>query len=241
MISIVRTDVGLVRSNNEDSFLYQPPRLFAVADGMGGHAAGETASAMAVEAIKAWALQERLGLEKDLAAAIEDANAQIYQRAQQEDGMQGMGTTATVVLLEGNQVFWAHVGDSRLYWLSEGQCRQVTQDHTLVGEMVRSGNLTLGEAREHPRRNLLTRAVGTARELLVEQGRFSIGAGDYLLLCSDGLTGVVSEAEFQHVIEQKQESLEEKANRLLTMAKAAGAPDNVTFILLECEMPAHGA
>lgn len=238
MISSVRTDVGLVRSNNEDSYLYQPPRLFAVADGMGGHAAGETASAMAVEIIGR--RESALQSETDLAAAIDEANAAIFQRAQDDAAMQGMGTTVTAILVAADDVCWAHVGDSRLYRLSAGQLQQITEDDTLVGEMVRSGNLTLGEARQHPRRNLLTRAVGTSREVSVAHGRLAVAPGDVLLLCSDGLTGVVAETEMQQVLEQSAVGLEEKADRLMEMAKAAGAPDNVTFIVLECEAAAYG-
>ncbi len=239
MIVSSRTDIGLVRSNNEDGYLAQPPRLFVVADGMGGHAAGETASEMAVETIRMAELRGDLIEAIDLAAAIEAANAAIYRRAQAEAALQGMGTTATAVLLEGANVFWAHVGDSRLYHFSQQGCRQVTTDHTLVGEMVRNGSLTPVEAKSHPRRNLLTRAVGTAEKILVEQGCFSLRPEEYLLLCTDGLTGVVSEDEFNEILQDRQKSLEAKADRLLELAKAAGAPDNVTFILILSENSDH--
>ena len=235
MIVSARTDVGLVRSNNEDSYLLLAPHVFAVADGMGGHAAGETASEMTVAKIRQSAgagdLQEAI----DLAAAIEAANLAIYRRAQSESALQGMGTTATAILLEGLKVHWAHVGDSRLYHFFAGGFRQVTSDHTLVGEMARSGSLTPQEAKTHPRRNLLTRAVGTGESLLVEQGSFELNQGDYLLLCTDGLTGVVSEEEFRDVLQDAASDLEGKADKLLDLAKAGGAPDNVTFILILSE------
>jgi len=232
-----KSDIGKVRETNEDSFICLPP-LFVVADGMGGHVAGEIASKMATETIREYiaANGKMAGPQVLLERAVSEANTLIFRLAQQRSECSGMGTTVTAVIIDGTKIYWSHVGDSRLYQLRAGQFTQVTEDHSLVGELVRRGNIDKEEALHHPQRNILTRAVGTDEQVCVDSGIAEWSVGDKLLLCSDGLTNMVRDEELLAVISSEM-SGEAAANELVIMANSAGGLDNITLILVHNEGP----
>lgn len=230
-----QTDRGLLRSENEDAYWAQPP-WFAVADGMGGHSAGEVASRIAVETVREWAERGHQGTAKELVAAIEEANRRIWQMSQREAHFTGMGTTLTVAHIAFPRCLVAHVGDSRCYRFRGGKLHQLTSDHSVVAELVRTGTLTEEEAASHPQRNLLTRALGMAPEVDVDVIQEHLMAGDVVVLCTDGLTGVVAAAEIESILTETA-SLDEAAERLVSEANAKGGPDNITVLLVA--IPAH--
>lgn len=225
------SDIGKVRDTNEDSFICRPP-LFVVADGMGGHVAGEVASRMAVEAVgncfDAARGGDPLAL---LSQAITQANKMIFRMAQEDDGCAGMGTTVTAAFVEGTKLYWGHVGDSRLYLLRAGALSQITEDHSLVSELVKKGNITAVEALSHPHRNILTRAVGTGEDVLVDTGSFGLLPGDRVLLCTDGLTNMVADEEIAATLRQGGDVAALLAG-MVEKANAAGGLDNITAILV---------
>ncbi|GAC1528594.1 MAG: hypothetical protein NVS2B6_16590 [Thermoleophilaceae bacterium] len=222
-----RTDVGRQRQSNEDSYLERSP-LFVVADGMGGARAGEVASRLAIEAfdgdLSTGSAEERLA---DLARA---ANRRIYDLAQEDSAHAGMGTTVTAALVTGPEVAVAHVGDSRLYRLRDGQIERLTDDHSLVEEFVRSGKLTPEEAERHLQRSIITRALGPEPDVEVDTLTHAGRDGDIYLICSDGLTGMVSEAAIAEIVSHS-DSLEAAAEELISGANAAGGKDNITVLL----------
>jgi PPM family protein phosphatase len=223
-----RTDVGRQRSANEDSLVVRPP-LFAVADGMGGAKAGEVASAIAVEAV------ERAGesdepVEEQLADIVREANRRIYELAAADDSRRGMGTTLTLAKLHGDEVSLAHVGDSRAYRLREGELTQVTRDHSLVAELERTGQITPEAAEHHPQRSIITRALGPEPDVEVDTYTLTGREGDLFLICSDGLTGMISDAEVAAIL-RSSSSLEEAAEALVRSANQSGGKDNITVIL----------
>ena len=223
-----RTDIGCVREHNEDSLCVAPP-LFVVADGMGGHAAGEVASEIAVEVISELAPQT---LDADaLCAAVEQANLAIIQAAHQGRGRKGMGTTCTAAMVEGQRMIIAQVGDSRAYLFHEGKLSQLTRDHSLVAELVEAGEITPEEARFHPRRSAITRALGSDPRTSPDLYDFGVSAGDRLLLCSDGLTSMLSDKEIADIM-AKTDDPQRCASRLVSAAIAAGGLDNVTVIVV---------
>ena len=223
------TDIGRVRALNEDSY-YLPregERFCAVADGMGGHNAGEVASAMAVQAFS-----ERMrGVEhitgQALYAAVEQANEDVFRAAQENEGMSGMGTTFSALAEEDDTVYLAHVGDSRIYLVRRGAIMQLTTDHTLVEEMVRKGMLTPREARVHPRRNIITRALGTEESVQIDIVQMGLRPGDAFFLCSDGMTNYVDEREILGAV-QSADDWQEKLRRLVGNALENGGQDNIT-------------
>ena len=235
LLAFVKSDIGLSRKINEDSYIFAPPDLFAVADGMGGHEAGEVASSLAVDAICKHIEASRQTAEAGylLEEAIIQANKQIFQMAQSKAECAGMGTTVTAIYIQEDRIYWGHVGDSRLYLLRDGRLMQVTRDHSLVGELLQNGSITPEQAQNHPHRNILTRAVGTAEDLQVDCDSLVWEPGDLLLICSDGLTGLVSDEEILSVLVDTL-SLEEKADLLVDKALAAGGFDNITVILAQC-------
>jgi len=220
------SDIGLQRSTNEDAFVAAPP-LFAVADGMGGAQAGEVASRTAVEA-----LGRALEGGRTLAEAAQEANRQVFTLAEDDPSRAGMGTTLTVLrLLEGNErAELAHVGDSRAYLLRDGHLEQLTADHSLVGEMVREGKLTADQAISHPARSILSRALGTEPGVEVDRREIDLRADDTLLLCSDGLTSAVSDADIQRWLQGA--APRDAARRLVVEAKNRGGHDNITVVVL---------
>jgi PPM family protein phosphatase len=220
------SDTGLVRGHNEDRFTAVPP-LLAVADGMGGAQAGEVAAQVAVDRLEA------LGEPTDpdrLRAAVEDANREIREMAAANPTQAGMGTTLTAALLRDGRAELVHVGDSRAYLLRDGALHQITDDHSLVAELVRRGELAPEQAERHPHRNVITRALGAEPEVVVDRVDVDLAEDDVLLLCTDGLTAYVSEALVLEVLAAAT-SLQEAADRLVESANRAGGVDNTTVVL----------
>jgi len=226
------TDTGRRRRQNEDAYVCEPP-LFAIADGMGGAQAGELASRVAAAAIEETAV-EASG-EEGLVAIVRTANARVFERALQDPAVAGMGTTATVALVdeEAGTIALAHVGDSRAYRYRDGQLEQLTSDHSLVGEMVRSGRLTEDEAAVHPHRSVITRALGTEPEVEVDTSTIDVAPGDLLLLCSDGLSAMMRDEEIARVVVASGGDPTVAGEELVRAANAAGGDDNVTVVLFE--------
>src|SRR5918997_4384908 len=183
------TDTGRKRRHNEDSFVVAPP-LFAVADGMGGANAGEVASGLAVETLRQESADDSAG-ERFVVSLIQEANRRVYQRQSDDETASGMGTTMTVALVEDGIVRFGHVGDSRAYLYRDGELRQLTDDHSLVGELVRSGKLSPDDAEKHPQRSVITRALGTDPDVDVDTYDVETKSGDLFILCSDGLYSMV--------------------------------------------------
>jgi len=230
--TIWKTDTGRQRRDNEDNAFVRSP-LFVVADGMGGAQAGEVASALAVEEFQA-ALPDDGTPEERLVGRIQAANRRIYQLSQTEHEHAGMGTTLTAVYVNDATLAVAHVGDSRAYIFRDGTLTRITQDHSLVEELVRQGKLTEAQAAEHPQRSIITRALGIEHEVEVDTWTYPLRAGDVVLLCSDGLTSMIDEALIAAVL-SAEAVLERAAGRLIAEANAAGGRDNITVVLFRLE------
>jgi len=230
------SDTGRKRRQNEDAYVCEPP-LFAIADGMGGAQAGEVASRLAAAAFEEGAAAIRG--EEGVATVVRAANTRIFERAVHDPAVAGMGTTATVAVVDGAAatVTFAHVGDSRAYLYRNGVLEQLTTDHSLVGEMVRSGRLTEDEAAVHPHRSVITRALGTDPDVEVDTLTLEAGPGDLVLLCSDGLSAMVRDEEIVRVLESAEGAPRESAEALVSAANAAGGEDNVTVVLFELVDP----
>ena len=222
------TDVGRVREGNEDALLVRDG-LFAVADGMGGHLGGEVASSLALEVVER--MSERS--EGSLAERVAEANRAVFERSLLDRRVSGMGTTVTAIEVDGSVGRIAHVGDSRAYRLRGETLEPLTEDHSLVRELVRAGEITEEEAREHPNRNVLVRVLGTEREVEVDEGEVDLRAGDRLLLCSDGLTGMLDDAAIRDALLATAGDAEAAATRLVDLANEAGGADNVTVVVLD--------
>ena len=227
-----KTDTGRQRRDNEDSALARAP-VFAVADGMGGAQAGEVASRIAIEAFEP-PLPDEGTPEERLAERVREANRKIYERSRAEHESAGMGTTLTAAYLDHGALAIAHVGDSRAYMFRDGVLRRLTQDHSLVDELVRRGKLTEEQAAEHPQRSIITRALGPEPEVEVDTWSYSAKAGDVLLLCSDGLTSMVSEERVAEILATA-DSLDHAADQLIAEANEAGGRDNITVVLFRVE------
>jgi len=230
------TDTGLVRALNEDSLCLSPETgFFAVADGMGGHRAGEVASKMALQFIQR-ELDQRLSRgerpEEALVDSIKGANTSIYEKSVQNPDWAGMGTTITACLKLENEVLVGHVGDSRAYLLRGNGITRLTEDHSLVQEMVKNGGITEEQAFVHPQRNVLTRALGTGPLLEVDLYRVEVNPADLLLLCTDGLTGYLRQDELFDIAGNAPD-LDTAVDRLLKKAIQSGGADNITIILVE--------
>lgn len=224
-----RSDVGCVRSHNEDSYLVQSP-LFCVCDGMGGHAAGEVASSIAVETIAKTA--PHTADPALLGAAIEAANAAVIEAALNGLGKPGMGCTATAAYIEGNTIAIAHVGDSRAYLLHEGTLIRVTRDHSYVEELVDAGEITADEARVHPNRSVITRALGSDPTMYADHFSLNIEEGDRLILCSDGLSSMIPDGEIENIATQSS-TAQICTDNLVDAALAAGGSDNCTVVVVD--------
>jgi protein phosphatase len=222
------TDVGRQRQSNEDAFFERAP-LFAVADGMGGARAGEVASRMAVEELAAMD-DPGSRAEESLRTVARSANRRIYDMAQGDSEHAGMGTTFTAVLVSGREVAVGHVGDSRLYRLREGTFERLTDDHSLVEELVRQGKLTQQEAEVHPQRSIITRALGPEKDVQVDTFTHTARDGDVYLLCSDGLSGMVPDEQLAQILSTSR-SLDDAARALVDAANGAGGKDNITAVL----------
>jgi len=223
-----RTDVGRQRSANEDSLVVQPP-LFAVADGMGGAKAGEVASAVAVQAVES-ARDSDEPAEAQLTEIVRAANRRIYDLAVADESRRGMGTTLTLAKVHGDEVSLAHVGDSRAYRIRDGELSQLTRDHSLVAELERSGQITAEAAEHHPQRSIITRALGPEPDVEVDTYTLAGRAGDLFLICSDGLTSMISDDEIGSIV-RSAGTLDEAADALVRAANQSGGKDNITVIL----------
>jgi PPM family protein phosphatase len=223
-----RTDVGRQRSANEDSLIVRPP-LFAVADGMGGAKAGEVASAVAVEAVET-ASESGEPAEAQLAGIVRDANRRIYDLAVADESRRGMGTTLTLAKVHDGEVSLAHVGDSRAYRMRDGELSQLTRDHSLVAELERSGQITPEAAEHHPQRSIITRALGPEPDVEVDTYTLAGRDGDLFLICSDGLTSMISDEEVTSIL-RSADSLDAAADALVRAANQSGGKDNITVIL----------
>ena len=222
---------GRRRRHNEDSYVVQPP-LFAVADGMGGAKAGEVASGLAAAAVQESDGEGQRG-EARVAALIEEANRRVFRRANEDREASGMGTTMTVALVEDDRVAIGHVGDSRAYLIRNGELQQLTDDHSLVAELVRSGKLTPEEAEAHPQRSVITRALGTEADVDVDTFSVESSPGDLFLLCSDGLTTMVDDETILDAVEQNRSDLQNAAKALINAANRGGGEDNITVVFFE--------
>ena len=224
----VASDTGRRRRRNEDNYVVAPP-LFAVADGMGGAQAGEVASRLAASALEAG---DSDGLEgtKRIDALIQEANRRIYDRASTDPTASGMGTTMTVALVEGMTVAIGHVGDSRAYLVRGEQMEQLTEDHSLVNELLKTGRLSEQEAQIHPQRSVITRAVGTDPDVDVDVFTIEAEEGDVFLICSDGLSDMVADEEILEVVHANRDDLDQAVKALVAAANRGGGEDNITAV-----------
>lgn len=237
------TDVGCQRENNEDSYLYWEPaedgefrlkgRLAVVADGMGGHEGGQEASRIATQAIQeTYAADPGPDPQSALAAGFRGAHEKVIQYATQHLQLRGMGTTATAVALTGNQLYFAHIGDSRLYRVHGPQITRLTRDHSYVGRLFENGVISAEEAEVHPQRHILTAALGTGPEIPPDtpEHPIQLEAGDSLVLCTDGLWGLVADPDIRQIVAGN--SVGDACHKLIERAKQRGGPDNITVIVL---------
>ena len=229
MISLGISKTGLVRQRNEDRFYAQGP-LLIVADGMGGYTGGEYASTMVVDTI-AKVVNEATEMSTEvLENAILQANRMVYEKSQSYKELEGMGTTAVVAYVQEDTLYWAHVGDSRLYIYGSEGLRRVTKDHSMVQQLVEAGTITEEEVIHHPKRNMLTRAIGVYETVEVDTGVVEVHQNDRILLCSDGLSGYIEESKIEFVLSE--ENNESRAlEDLVHLVYDAGARDNVTIVL----------
>jgi len=226
----VITDTGRRRRRNEDAYVCEPP-LFAIADGMGGAQAGEVASRLAAAALKE--SRADAGGEHRIYDLIQEANRRVYARSSTDPKTSGMGTTITVALVENGNVAFGHVGDSRAYLIRDGHMEQVTEDHSLVNELMKSGKLSREEAETHPQRSVITRALGTDPDVDVDSFSVEAKAGDLFLICSDGLTSMVGDEEILDVVEPRRDNLDAAAKELVAAANRSGGEDNITVVFFE--------
>jgi protein phosphatase len=236
-VGLVRTenqDYGTLTTATEERGTRPGGRLLVVADGMGGHRGGATASRLAGETVKSQYLTGDADNVPDvLRRALLRANARVFSEAQANPDLRGMGTTTSVLAVRGGEAWFAHVGDSRIYLVRGGEIKQLTEDHSLVASMVREGLITTTEAETHPRRNVLQRSIGVGEDVDVDvSGPFPVQVGDTFILCSDGLHGLVKEGELREVA---QLPIENAADEFLKRAMSRGAPDNVTVIVARIE------
>jgi len=224
------TDTGRRRRHNEDAYVCEPP-LFAVADGMGGAQAGELASNLAAAALRDEG--SRGGGEERVDELIQEANRRVYERQTQDSSATGMGTTMTVALVEDGHVAIGHVGDSRAYLIRDRRLEQLTEDHSLVAELVRSGKLSPEEAEGHPQRSVITRALGTDPDVDVDTFSVETKPGDLFLLCSDGLTAMVDDETILREVERNRGDLTAASKALVKAANKGGGDDNITVVFFE--------
>ncbi|OQB14778.1 MAG: Serine/threonine phosphatase stp [Firmicutes bacterium ADurb.Bin193] len=225
-----KTDVGKTRTNNQDNY-YVGDNWCVVADGMGGHNGGEVASKTVIDVIRRALMQRTISPDALLRDAVCSANTAIYDMSVSDPTLVGMGSTVVLCYIEGDEAIIAHVGDSRAYHISSEGMNQVTNDHSIVQELIESGTITPVEAKTHPQKNLITRAVGTDRTIEVDIDRVKFSEGDYLLICTDGLTSFVSDDIIEKVI--RENDIDEAASQLVSLANSGGGSDNITVILIE--------
>jgi protein phosphatase len=220
------TDVGRVREGNEDAYVVREP-LFAVADGMGGHQGGEVASNLALER-----LERATDGDSDLADVVREANRAVFEQAAQDPGLAGMGTTLTAVRVQDERLHLAHVGDSRMYLLRDGRLERITRDHTIVEQLVDQGRMSAEDAKIHPQRSILTRALGVDEDIQVDEADVDVRPGDRVLLCSDGLTGMVDEDRILSILTDTPDP-QAACAALIEAANEAGGQDNITAVVLD--------
>jgi serine/threonine protein phosphatase PrpC len=233
------TDPGRTRRHNEDAYVIEPP-LFAIADGMGGAQAGEVASRLATAALKEAGANG--GGERRVADLIQEANRRVYDRSSSDPNTSGMGTTITAALVEDDTVAFGHVGDSRAYLIRAAKMEQLTEDHSLVNELLKTGKLSREEAETHPQRSVITRALGTDPDVDVDTFSVRAETGDLFLLCSDGLTDMVSEESILEVVERNRTDIDTALKALVKEANRGGGQDNITVVAFEIAdgaMPAN--
>ncbi len=232
MKAVSRTHIGNVRKSNQDALILLPGAydLYGVADGMGGHKAGDVASRMAVEKLKEM-LGDQKPSEELLRAAIEEANRSIFETQKTSEDFTGMGTTVTVIWEDKRRMLLGHVGDSRAYRVRNGKIEQVSQDHSMVAELVRDGLITPEEALVHPYRNIITRALGADETVNVDILTLNKRKGDKFLLCSDGLSEYVRDNEMLDILLRM--PMNEAADELLSMALEGGGHDNISLVIAE--------
>lgn len=229
MISLGVSKTGLVRQRNEDRFYAKGP-LLIVADGMGGYTGGEYASTMVVDTIVDVIERADIITVEVLREAILEANRMVFEKSQSYKELEGMGTTAVVAYVKDDTLLWAHVGDSRLYIYGDSQLRRITNDHSMVQELVNAGTITEAEVIHHPKRNMLTRAIGVYDTVEVDTGMVEVHEGERILLCSDGLSGYIEESRIEEILSE--ESSESRVlEDLVQLVYDVGARDNVTIIL----------
>ena len=229
MISLGVSKTGLVRQRNEDRFYAKGP-LLIVADGMGGYTGGEYASTMVVDTIVDVIEKADIITVDVLREAVLEANRMVFEKSQSYKELEGMGTTAVVAYVKDDTLLWAHVGDSRLYIYDDTQLRRMTNDHSMVQELVNAGTITEAEVIHHPKRNMLTRAIGVYDTVEVDTGMVEVHEGERILLCSDGLSGYIEESRIEEILSE--ESSESRVlEDLVQLVYDAGARDNVTIRL----------
>ncbi len=233
---VAMTDKGRVRAINQDAF-YQPrpgENFAVIADGMGGHKAGDVASTLAVEEFTRWLKCAPRPDEETLRYAVSEANRAIYLKSRLEPDKAGMGTTLTALWVDDDSVLLAHVGDSRAYRLRDGELRQMSKDHSVVAELIKNGEITEEEAKTHPQRHLITRALGTASRVEPDISRFSRKEGDIWMLCSDGLSQYLTDGELQGIMSSRRK-WPAKAEAMVKMALERGGADNITLLIVVCD------
>lgn len=230
VVAGAKSDIGRLREGNEDAYLADDA-LFVVADGMGGHLAGDVASSTAIEVIKS---KTRPASEQasDIAGLLRAANSTIWDKAQSDPTLSGMGTTCTLLTLADTRARIAHVGDSRAYLFRGGELSQLTEDHTLVGRLVKEGRLRPEDAEHHPQRSIITRALGVDEDVIVDTMTLDVGTGDRLLLCSDGLSSMIDAQAISEVLGSERDP-QRAAERLVDLANQAGGEDNITVIVVD--------
>jgi len=237
--SAAATDPGRRRRHNEDAYVCEPP-LFAVADGIGGAQAGELASRLAATALRETGA-DGADPRRHVDALIQEANRRVYERQTSDASASGMGTTITVALVQDDVVWIGHVGDSRAYLIRDGELEQLTEDHSLVAELVRTGKLSPEEAETHPQRSVVTRALGTDPNVDVDTFEVEARPGDLFMLCSDGLTTMVDDGTILSEIDSNRGDLQSTAKALVRAANRGGGEDNITVVFFEVESGDHGA
>lgn len=221
------TDIGLVRTTNQDNYYIDEQAQWAVvADGMGGHNGGETASTVAVSKIKA-AMDKKLSLTE----AVADANKEVFKMSVENKTLSGMGTTLVLCKLEDDKAKIVHVGDSRAYLYSGGKLKQITKDHSIVQQLIDCGTITKEQAKYHPQKNLITRALGTERNILADINTVKLKENDLVLICSDGLSSYVEEEKIAHILEKTEEI--SVVDKLIEEANKTGGKDNVTVVIIK--------
>ncbi|MGO3751422.1 MAG: Stp1/IreP family PP2C-type Ser/Thr phosphatase [Peptoniphilaceae bacterium] len=233
---IAATNKGSVRENNEDSYNidYKNRKYFLLADGMGGHKAGEIASSIAVEEIGKF-LEKEVENEEELISLIKDSiyevNKKIFSLAKENLKYRGMGTTLSLIYIYNNEIYYASIGDSRIYEISKNNINQITMDDSFINYLIQMGEISKEEAKNHPKRNVLTKALGTSESIDVEVKKLSLNKGYRYLICSDGLTNMVKDQKIYEILEKKE--IEDGANKLIQEALLNGGIDNITLIIID--------